>query len=182
MTKVQSLKEIEEIFHKHGFNDYKWIKPEEIITANWVRMKCLFGCPKSGNCASCPPNTPSVAECRAFFDEYKDIAAIRLEIDLTKSENHDDEMTEMNKKLLGLEREVFLAGSFKAFLLFADSCSFCKECVSSLDDCKQPTLSRPTLEALAMDVYSTVRAVGMPVNVLQTYNDTMNRYAFLLVR
>lgn len=182
MNKVQSLEEIEKIFHKHGFNDFKWIKPEEILTANWVRMKCLYGCPKSGNCASCPPNTPSVAECRDFFDEYKDIAVFHIPVELSKPENHDAELNEINKRLLGLEREVFLSDSVKTFLLFADSCSFCEECVSSREDCKQPTLSRPSPEAFAIDVYSTVRALGFPIHVLQEYSDTMNRYAFLLVR
>ena len=182
MNKVQSLEEIEKIFHKHGFNDFKWIKPEEILIANWVRMKCLYGCPKSGNCASCPPNTPSVAECRNFFDEYKDIAVFHIPVELSKPENHDAELNEINKRLLGLEREVFLSDSVKTFLLFADSCSFCEECVSSREDCKQPTLSRPSPEAFAIDVYSTVRALGFPIHVLQEYSDTMNRYAFLLVR
>lgn len=182
MNKVQSLEEIEKIFHKHGFNDFKWIKPEEILIANWVRMKCLYGCPKSGNCASCPPNTPSVAECRNFFDEYKDIAVFHIPVELSKPENHDAELNEINKRLLGLEREVFLSDSVKTFLLFADSCSFCEKCVSSREDCKQPTLSRPSPEAFAIDVYSTVRALGFPIHVLQEYSDTMNRYAFLLVR
>ncbi len=182
MNKVQSLEEIEKIFHKHGFNDFKWIKPEEILIANWVRMKCLYGCPKSGNCASCPPNTPSVAECRKFYDEYKDIAVFHNPVEHSKPENHDAELNEINKRLLGLEREVFLSDSVKTFLLFADSCSFCEECVSSREDCKQPTLSRPSPEAFAIDVYSTVRALGFPIHVLQEYSDTMNRYAFLLVR
>jgi len=34
----------------------------------------------------------------------------------------------------------------------------------------------------AMDVFSSVRAVGYPIGVLTTYEDTMNRYAFLLIR
>jgi len=182
MNNILSLEEIEKFFHKHGFNDYKWMKPEDIIIANWVRMKCLYGCPKSGNCASCPPNTPSVSECRDLFDEYKDIAIIHLAVDLTNPENHNEEMNEINKKLIGLESEVFLSGSFKVFLLFADSCDLCEECVSSREDCKQPTLSRPSPEALAMDVYTTARAAGFPIDVLQNYSDTMNRFAFLLVR
>ena len=182
MNKVQSLTEIEEIFHKQGFTDYKWIKPEEIIISNWVRMKCLYGCPKAGNCASCPPNTPSVSECRDFFDEYKDIAVFHFAEKIDSSTNYEDVMNEINKKLSELERAVFLSGSVKTFLLFADSCSLCEECVSSREDCKKPEISRPSPEALAMDVYSTVRAVGYSIDVLQNYDDIMNRYAFLLVR
>jgi len=32
-----------------------------------------------------------------------------------------------------------------------------------------------------VDVYTTVRKVGYPIEVLTNYNDTMNRYAFLLI-
>ena len=42
-------------------------------------------------------------------------------------------------------------------------------------------LARPTPEALAVDVYSTVRAIGYPIQVLSDYTQEMNRYALLLI-
>jgi hypothetical protein len=36
-------------------------------------------------------------------------------------------------------------------------------------------------EALAVDVFSTVRQVGYPIEVLTEYPQAMNRYAFLLI-
>jgi predicted metal-binding protein len=181
-NKTQSKNDLEETFRKHGFTDYRWIHPKDIVVANWVRMKCVYGCPTYGECASCPPNTPPVSECRDLFDEYSDIAIFHIPL---KVENPDDRkkvMSEITRKLLGLEKEVFLSGNVKTFLLPPDSCSLCTECVSSREDCKHPNLSRPPPEALAMDVYSTVRVVGFPIDVLQEFTDTMNRYAFLLVR
>ena len=59
------------IAHHHGFTDFKWIDPKTIITAQWVRVKCEYGCPHYGRIASCPPNTPKVEECRRFFGEYR---------------------------------------------------------------------------------------------------------------
>jgi len=32
-----------------------------------------------------------------------------------------------------------------------------------------------------MDVFTTVRSLGYPIEVLSRYDQTMNRYAFLLV-
>ena len=177
-----SLKTIEKIFHKHGFNNYKWIGPKDVVVANWVRMKCTFGCPTYGKCASCPPNLPSVAECRDLFDEYTDIAIFHFSIEIDNADERHNIMTEIDRKLLGLEQEVFLSGSVKAFLLFAGSCHLCNECTSAREDCKHPNLSRPTSEALGVDVFSTARSAGYPINVLKDYTDTMNRYAFLLVR
>jgi predicted metal-binding protein len=175
------LSELESIFSTYDLV-YKWIRPHEIVVSQWVRMKCVYGCPEYGQCASCLPNTPSVEECRAFFDEYTDIAVFRFNIHLDNPEDRHDKMKEITRKLLRLEKEVFLSGYVKAFLLPPDSCSLCNECVSSREDCKQPNLARPSPEALAMDVFSSVRNVSFPINVLKNYDERMNRYAFLLVR
>jgi predicted metal-binding protein len=42
-------------------------------------------------------------------------------------------------------------------------------------------MARPCPEALAVDVFSTVRRAGFPIEVLTEYNQEMNRYALLLV-
>ena len=57
------------IFHSQGYTDYKWIDPTQIVVAQWVRMKCMFGCDEYGRGGTCPPNTPSVAECERFFKD-----------------------------------------------------------------------------------------------------------------
>lgn len=40
---------------------------------------------------------------------------------------------------------------------------------------------RPSPEGMAVDVYTTVRQFGFPIQVLADYAQAMNRYAFLLV-
>ena len=87
----------------------------------------------------------------------------------------------VNLGLLGLEREVFISGYQKAFLLFMDSCLMCDDCKGTREECKIPKSARPTLEAMAVDVYSTVRKYGYPIQVLADYSQTMNRYALLLI-
>jgi predicted metal-binding protein len=181
-SKSSSVKDIEALFEEHGFDDYKWINPKDIIVSQWVRMKCTFGCSTYGKCASCPPNTPSVSECRDLFDEYNDIAVFHIPVELDHPDDRHELMKQISSKLLKLERAVFLSGYVKAFMLPADNCSICDDCVPSREDCKQPALSRPPPEAMGVDVFSTVRAVGYPIEVLADYDRTMNRYAFLLVR
>ena len=58
----------------------------------------------------------------------------------------------------------------------------CQECTGNRQTCKEPRLSRPGPEAMAVDVYSTVRQFGFPINVRTDYQQTMDRYAFLMVR
>jgi predicted metal-binding protein len=37
-------KALENLFQQLGFSDFKWIKPEDIVVSQWVRMKYTFGC------------------------------------------------------------------------------------------------------------------------------------------
>jgi len=179
MTDRQKL---EEIFQSHGYADFRWLDPKEFVVAHWVRMKCMFGCNEFGRVASCPPNVPSVEECQKFFLDYCEAAIFHFRKAVAKPEDRHDWTREVNQKLLDLEKEIFTSGYEKAFLLFCDSCGFCRSCRSTREECKEPKLSRPTPEALAMDVFSTVRKVGYSIEVLSDYSQEMNRFAFLLIK
>ena len=174
-------KELQKMFKRYGYDDYKWINPKRIIVAQWARMKCLFGCKNYGKCGTCPPNTPSVLECREFFHGYKTCVVLHFTKRVKRPEDRFEWTREVNRKLLDLEREVFLSGYYKAFLLFMDSCNLCESCPGIRHLCKNPKMSRPTPESMAMDVYATVRKIGYPIDVLYDYRQEMNRYAFLFV-
>ena len=70
---------LDAIINEKGYTDYKWIDPKKIIVAQWVRMKCMFGCVEYGHSGACPPNTPSVAECERFFKEYTNAIILHFE-------------------------------------------------------------------------------------------------------
>jgi predicted metal-binding protein len=170
---------LEQLFVQHGFNDFRWIKARDIKVSQWVRFRCLFGCSSRGG--ACPPNVPSIQECREFIAEYEDVALFRLEKAVAHPEDRKPWSRENSKKLVELERQVFLAGYYKAFLMGFDSCGYCADCPGARLQCKLPKLSRPGADALGVDVFATVRAAGYPIEVLKEYTETMNRYAFLLV-
>ena len=172
---------LEALFARHGYTDFKWIEPAHIVVSQWVRMKCMFGCPDYGRNASCPPNVPSVLECRAFFDEYSTAALFHFAKQVDKPEERGDWSRKVNHALLKLEREVFLSGHQKAFLLFMDCCRICADCPGVRAECKSPKLARPSPESMGVDVFSTVRQCGFPIQVLSDYAQVMNRYAFLLI-
>ena len=173
--------ELESLFRNKGFSDFRWIDPKKIVVAQWVRMKCTFGCPEYGRNAACPPNTLPVSECERFLHEYKDVVVFHFPKKVDKPEDRHAWTKKVTLSLLDLEREVFLSGQRKTFLLPMDSCSLCEQCSADRRTCKQPRLSRPTPEGLAVDVFATVRQIGYPIDVLKSYTDTMNRYAFLLI-
>jgi predicted metal-binding protein len=169
------------LFAQHGYADFKWMEPAEIVVGQWVRMKCMFGCDEYGKTATCPPHVPSVKDCRRFFDEYRSGVIFHFEKILDKPEDRHTWSRNVNRKLLVLERAVFLSGFPKAFLLFMDSCCLCSECPGGRAECNLPLEARPSPEAMAVDVFSTVRKYDYPIEVLTDTNQPMHRYAFLLI-
>ena len=175
-------KALDDVIRGKGYTDYKWIEPSQIITAQWVRMKCMFGCNGYGRCAACPPNTPSLDECERFFNEYQDAIILHFTGTMDQPEERHNWSKKINAKLVQLEREVFLAGCERAFLLFMDSCCFCKECAETRETCQEPRMARPSPEGMGMDVYSTVRQFGYSINVRTDFDQQMDRYAFLMIK
>jgi predicted metal-binding protein len=141
----------------------------------------MFGCPNYGKGGCCPPNVPSVEECKRFIHEYRNAVVFHFEKYVKNPETRHRWTSTINKRLFAIEREVFLLGYWKAFMLYIDSCSMCSECLGSRIECRNKKVARPTPEAFGIDVYSTVKKVGYPIQVLRDYTEPMNRYAFLLI-
>ena len=178
---MAAIERIDAIVHDHGYSDYRWFDPRATIVSQWVRMKCEFGWPSYARIASCPPNTPSVEECRRFFSEYTAGLVFHFQQVAPEREERLAWSAKTNLALTAVERDIFLAGYPKAFLLFMDSCHLCAECAATRSGCKDPKRSRPSPEGMAVDVYATVRQLGFPIEVLTDPSDQMDRYAFLLV-
>ena len=174
-------KKLEKIFTGHGYSDFKWIRPKDIVVSHWVRNKCRFGCPTYGKKGSCPPNNPPVSECREFFREYSTAAVFHFEKSFKDPLDRHTWTNKINLRLLKLEREVFLSGYYKAFLFFVDECSLCKKCPGTRVECINKESSRPCPESFGVDVFATVRSIGYPIEVLKDYKQKMNRYAFLMI-
>jgi predicted metal-binding protein len=172
---------LESLFRELGYSDFKWLDPQAIVVSQWVRMKCRFGCNEYGNNAVCPPLVPSVPECERFFREYSLAAVFHFAKKLDRPEDRHEWTKGVSEDLLELERRVFISGYRKAFLLYLDSCHICQNCSGDKKPCKHPKEARPTPEALGVDVFATVSPLGYPIEVLSDFDQTMNRYAFLLI-
>jgi len=180
MTKT-TVAGIEKMVKAHGIDDFKWISPKSIIPRRWVRTKCLYGCRRYGQKACCPPEVPSLAECREFFREFRRGLLFHIAKKLESPGMRFTWAREVNKQVLALEREVFLSGFYKAFVFNPSTCYLCDSCQSSKRECHFPFLARPTLEAFGVDVYATARKMGYPIQVLRGYEEEMNRYGLLLI-
>ena len=155
---------------KSGVIDACIISPSEVETAAWVRLKCQFGCDGYGLCLVCPPFTPTPQQMREVLDAYR--RAILL---------HCTPQADVKAIVAELEREIFLKGFFKAFGLGAGPCYSCKECNLKEKQCRHAERARPAMEACGIDVFSTVRKVGFPIEVIQTTRQCPNYYGLILV-
>ncbi len=83
--------------------------------------------------------------------------------------------------LLEAERQIFLLGYEKAFLLNQTCCGICGDCKGNRMDCVDKKHSRPSPEAFAVDVYSLVRNTGMEIHVIPDSPSQISRIALLMV-
>jgi len=178
---MNNLRKLEDLFLENGFSDFKWITGNDIKVAQWVRLKCMFGCTSYGKKSTCPPNVPKVNECERFFSEYNCAVIFHIAKKIEDSEQLTAWSKNINKKLAKLEKEVFLAGFYKTFVLYIDECNICSECSSERAQCKNPKIARPCTEALAIDMYETARSLDYPIKVITDTKEEMNRYAILLI-
>ena len=62
------------------------------------------------------------------------------------------------------------------------SCNLCSECNALKGgDCTYPEKVRPCESLFGIDMYKTVRKLGLPCKVLQNKTDEQNRYGFMLI-
>jgi predicted metal-binding protein len=152
----------------------KAIDPRSIVTAEWVRMKCQFGCPGFGMNLCCPPHTPTPEVTRKVIDSYG--KAILLHRRLTKGERSKG----FNETVARLETEIFLDGYYKAWSMGSGPCRLCKECDPN-GLCKHGYEARPSMESCGIDVFKTARDNGFPIEVVRTHEEERNIYGVVLV-
>jgi len=151
--------QLQRIFLSRGFSDFCWIEPGEIVVAQWVRMKYMFGCDSYGS-ASCPTDIISLDDSRRFFDEYRLGTLFRFSHNFSDPEEQDMRSRKLNRSLLELERSVCDAGYYKAFMLLIDSCNLCRECAGGRAACRNKKMGRPHPEGLGVDLPATVSKYG----------------------
>jgi predicted metal-binding protein len=157
-----------------GVDGAKVIAPYSVVTAEWVRMKCQFGCPGFGLSHCCPPHTPTPDVTREVIGAYE--KAILLHRRLAKGER----AKHFNETIVHLEIKIFLDGYYKAWSMGSGPCRLCKECDLSIS-CKHGYEARPSMEACGIDVFKTARDNGFPIEVVRTHEDERNIFGLILV-
>jgi predicted metal-binding protein len=186
---------------KNVHEDLRLIPTEIIVVADWVRLKCRYGCDNYGKHLSCPPFSPTPQETRAALSEYRNAVLARFEAkpDSKLPPKHankalSNSLVKMQKTVAELERTAFLAGYYKAFGMNAMPCALCETCVIEemqkkdqavfeLDGvkCKNMEIMRPPMEACGIDVFKTLQNAGYKPHVLKDFRETVELFGLILL-
>jgi predicted metal-binding protein len=166
-----------------GASDAGVLAPGQIVTAEWVRLKCLFGC-DPGRCRTCPPLSPEPAQTRLILDEYSAVLLLRLDVPAEEAVADDwlRHSRHMSELALALERELFLAGFHKAFAIAGGRpCSLDQAC-GRPDECDSCKSARPGPAGCGIDVFATRRNAGWELAVVPRAGEPYHVFALVLIQ
>jgi predicted metal-binding protein len=151
----------------------------EIVTAEWVLMKCRFGCPDYGKRRTCPPHTPNADGFRAVLAGYE--SALLVWVEAGGGDGLSRARRRLHEAILALEREAFLAGAFKAFGLVDGTCLWCADELCAPAACRHPDKVRPSLAGCGVDAFATAAAAGIEMHVASDRGEAYRLLGLLLI-
>lgn len=153
-----------------------------------VRLKCMVPlCANYGRNLMCPPNVMSMEEFSKVLKRYLHSIVVQFPIpldeefmkgqqgkkleDIYERGEYHDRMAQSEKEFMALlsrlESDALGMGYRFATALTGGPCRLCDECVGqgSGERCRHPFRSRPSMEAMGIDVYQTARNAGLPFDI-----------------
>lgn len=182
--------------------DLRLISVRIVEVADWVGLKCRYGCPAYGRQFCCPPYSPTPEETRRVLSEYESAVVVRLQAAMPGPGASRDQAMEsaraaqagLQKVVCDLEKRAFLLGCYKALGMGATPCSLCQTCVAGeklekggelnpldLAKCRHRDLIRPSMEACGIDVFKTLEKAGYSPRVLTDYSQMLEVFGLVLL-
>ena len=175
------------LLEKNGSYGLKKIIPfpiEKIDVAEWVSLKCQFGCSQYNTNWCCPPASPDLVKVKAVLKEYSQalllIGSRQCKNFYLDNAKRRAEQVRSWKEVVGIERRLFLEGYDKAISLVSGSCALCKKCTYP-EACRFPQERRPPIESFSIDLIGTLNNLGLSTPVAQETDDRFNYYAIILL-
>jgi predicted metal-binding protein len=155
------------------------IAPKVLEFEERVRLLC-FHCMRYSTKWTCPPRIPDIDYKSILTQEYKNGLVVHCRMPFTNEDFaaiRSKSTNQVHKALLHLERVLLNNNIPMAISFIGGSCKLCKnEC--SLDKCRNPYDARIPLEALGVNVVSSLAKVGIHIEFPVV--DTICRYGLLL--
>jgi predicted metal-binding protein len=134
-----------------GAEDAVAVTPDDIVFDGRTLLKCMFGCSDWGKGCTCPSREgfPKPWELEPLLRKYRTVLIIHA---------HSQRIAQ--KAAFAVEREAFLDGDALAFSM--SDCALCDECAGkSGQPCRNVSQARPAFHSVGIDVFSTVKKLGL---------------------
>jgi predicted metal-binding protein len=145
------------------------INAKDIVLDPRTMLKCRFGCSGWGHNWTCPsaPGAVTVWEFAQIIKHYKKAMLIHtLDKKLSQSISY------------AIEQKAYTDGAYFAFSL--SDCALCKKCAYP-KPCRAYKKARPAMQAVGIDVFSTVRKHGLLLKTLKSKTEVQNWYSLVLI-
>jgi predicted metal-binding protein len=177
-TAKANLERYRELALELGASDAVILRAGDVRVDERVRLKCLVPrCLRAGETPNCPPNTPDLDLVRKALARFS--WAVLLKCDVGPIEDYapgSGKTREEKRRVLsfhrqssevvyGLERQAYKDGYHLAMGFGGGSCKdyLCQGMICQFLDsgrCRFPHRSRPSMEAMGVDVVSLINKVG----------------------
>ncbi len=160
-----------------GATDAKIIRAKDVTIDERVRLKCMFPrCHLFGESPNCPPYTPTPDEMRKALYKYNYAVVFKHDVipkeDFIDDERwhkaHMDHQGKTDELVSKIEALAFNDGYYFAVGFGAGGCktALCKGQICQFLDsgrCRFPLVSRPSMEAVGIDVYDLATKVDWEI-------------------
>ena len=154
-----------------GFAGVYPLAPAEVVVVDWADLRCRFGCSRYGT-RHCPPNSPDAEKTRKVLRGFD--SALLLE--------GEPPSGDFQRRVLQAEQLAFKDGYYKAFAFWAGPCALCSDCAQDAgEQCRHPEQGRPSMEGAGIDVFATVRGLGLDLHTLKERGEFVRYFALLLL-
>ena len=143
------------------------IKPDDVVFDGRAILKCMFGCRDWGKGCTCPSRL-------GFFKPWEFEKLLRMYKSVLIIHSRVKEVAQ--KASFAVERQAYFDGDVLAFSM--SDCALCTDCAGrSGQECRNVMEARPAFQAAGIDVFSTVKKLGLPIKTLREPDEEQNWYA-----
>jgi len=179
------MREIVDFARNSGATEARIINSEDIVLDKRARLKCMVPrCRSYDHHLLCPPNLISVEEFDEIIHLYKKAIVVQIEMEYDSSDKSDRNLTgdlceeieerigienlelPLHRLINSIETFAFKKGFYLAAGFIGGECCLCETCVTprSGQPCRHPFESRPSMEAMGIDVFRTCKNCDLPLS------------------
>jgi len=150
-----------------GADNAVLVTPDAIVFDGRTLLKCMFGCADWGKGCTCPSKPGSLKpwELEPLLRKYKHVLIIHSTVKKIAQE-----------AAFAVEREAFLDGDSLSFSM--SDCAICADCAGrDGKDCRDVRRARPSFHSVGINVFETVKQLGLPLVPLRNEGEEENWYA-----